>query len=188
MFDEELEANATDSPFKSIIGQIYREALTELGASVDVATGDQSNGILRWFKYLTQYFMPTAPVWSNLLLGEINYLDYYWNYPNVIHTLGDLHRHSRRVVRSFERLGVTQPEQRTTANSERRMGILKRAQLGKGNMWYDFNLLSKIEHCFQKDVEGIILEELSRTLNHWFLVLRFYQIANIHVSDDSGDY
>lgn len=43
---------------------------------------------------------------------------------------GDLSRHRRRIVRSFESLAVMEPEQRTTAISERRMGILKRAQLG----------------------------------------------------------
>ncbi|CAF5202705.1 unnamed protein product, partial [Rotaria magnacalcarata] len=55
--------------------------------------------------------MPTLPIWSNLLLG-------------------DLTRHHRRIVQSFERVFITLPEQRTTAISERRMGILKRTQLG----------------------------------------------------------
>ncbi len=40
-------------------------------------------------------------------------------------------RHRRRLVRSFERLGISLPEQRTTSTSERRMGVLKRTQLGK---------------------------------------------------------
>ena len=133
MVDEEQEANATDSPFKSIVGQIYRETLIGMGISVGTVSGDECKGILRWFKYLTHYFMPTAPIWSNLLLRETNSLHCHCCYPSVIHTLGDLNRHRRRVVRSFERFGVTEPEQRTTAISERRMGILKRAQLGKTN-------------------------------------------------------
>lgn len=60
------------------------------------------------------------------------------NFLNIIisslftfYLIGDLTRHRRRLVRSFERLGISSPEQRTTANSERRMGILKRTQLGK---------------------------------------------------------
>ncbi|CAF4192665.1 unnamed protein product [Adineta steineri] len=41
----------------------------------------------------------------------------------------DLTRHRRRLVRSFERLYIPTPEQRTTSISERRMGIIKRIQL-----------------------------------------------------------
>lgn len=67
--DEEQEANATDSPFKSTVNQIFREALSKSGLSIELMCGDQCTGILKWFKYLTHYFMPTLPVWSNLLLG-----------------------------------------------------------------------------------------------------------------------
>jgi hypothetical protein len=49
--------------------------------------------------------------------------------------IGDLTRHRRRVIRSFERIHIPHSEQRTTAISERRMGILKRTQLGK-NIFY----------------------------------------------------
>ena len=43
--------------------------------------------------------------------------------------IGDLSRHNRRVVRSYERMTISHLEQRTTAISERRMGILKRTQV-----------------------------------------------------------
>lgn len=45
--------------------------------------------------------------------------------------IGDLSRHRRRMVQSFESILLLSEEQRTTATSERRMGILKRVQLGK---------------------------------------------------------
>ncbi|CAF4309019.1 unnamed protein product, partial [Rotaria magnacalcarata] len=54
--------------------------------------------------------MPTLPIWSNLLLGDLN-------------------RHRRRIVRSYESIIRLNKEQRTTAISERRMGIVKRNQL-----------------------------------------------------------
>ena len=44
--------------------------------------------------------------------------------------IGDLTRHRRRMVRSFESIVLHNEEQRTTAISERRMGIMKRNQLG----------------------------------------------------------
>jgi hypothetical protein len=74
--------------------------------------------------------MPTSVVWSNLLLG---------NMLNSLHILrsilsfyaGDMLRHRRRMVRSYETMIIHKEEQRTTAISERRMGILKRTQLGR---------------------------------------------------------
>ena len=47
---------------------------------------------------------------------------------------GNLSRHRRRIVQSFERILITLPQQQTTANSERRKGILKRTQLGTPNI------------------------------------------------------
>ncbi|CAF2149342.1 unnamed protein product [Rotaria magnacalcarata] len=111
VIDEELEANATNSPFKSAIQKIFQDALDVIGISIEEAQGVPLQSILKWFKYLTNFFMPTLPIWSNLLLG-------------------DLTRHHRRIVQSFERVLITLPEQRTTAISERLMGILKRTQLG----------------------------------------------------------
>ncbi|CAF4803751.1 unnamed protein product [Rotaria sp. Silwood1] len=108
--DEEAETNATDSPFKSILNNIFDDCLKDIGISIDEARKPARHGILRWFKYLTTSLLPTIPIWSNLLIG-------------------DLSRHRQRLVRSFECLMIQEPEQRTTANSERRMGILKRAQL-----------------------------------------------------------
>jgi hypothetical protein len=39
------------------------------GISIDDVSRNSASGILKWFHYLTKYFMPTLPVWSNLLLG-----------------------------------------------------------------------------------------------------------------------
>ena len=77
--------------------------------------------------------MPTSPVWSNLLLGKSISLTQWNRHVVPLCFQGDLNRHRRRIVRSFEKLTVTAPEQRTTVISERRMGILKRTQLGKMN-------------------------------------------------------
>ncbi|CAF4164381.1 unnamed protein product [Rotaria sp. Silwood2] len=108
--DEEKEANATDSPFKIDINNIFRDAIHIIGVSLEDVLGTASQGILRWFKYLINFFMPTLPIWSNLLIG-------------------DLGRHRRRIVQSYERILIMNPQQKTTAISERRMGILKRTQL-----------------------------------------------------------
>jgi hypothetical protein len=89
-----------------------------------------SGGILKWFKYLTTYFMSTIPIWSNLLLGNASHSAAKSIEIISLH-IGDLSRHSRRMVRSFEGIIIHNEEQRTTAISERRMGILKRNQLGK---------------------------------------------------------
>ncbi|CAF1488393.1 unnamed protein product, partial [Adineta steineri] len=110
ILDEEEETNRTNSPFKSVINDIFGDALSMTGVSIDDVSKNSGSGILKWFHYLTKYFMPTLAVWSNLLLG-------------------DLTRHRRRLVRSFERLYIPTPEQRTTSISERRMGIIKRIQL-----------------------------------------------------------
>ncbi|CAF4076111.1 unnamed protein product [Adineta steineri] len=109
--NEEEEANTTESPFKIVVNQIFQDVLTDTGIQVEEVFGISSRGILQWFKYLTKFFMPTLPIWSTLLLG-------------------DLTRHRRRIIQSFERMRNTHPEQQTTAISERRMGILKRTQLG----------------------------------------------------------
>ena len=77
--------------------------------------------------------MPTSPVWSNLLLGKSISLPQSYQHAVPLRFQGDLNRHRRRIVRSFEKLTMSTPEQRTTAISERRMGILKRTQLGKQN-------------------------------------------------------
>jgi hypothetical protein len=68
--DEEKETNSTDSPFKSIFNKIFRDALVVTGLSTEDLYGKSSTGILKWFQYLNKYFMPMAPIWSNLLLGK----------------------------------------------------------------------------------------------------------------------
>jgi hypothetical protein len=72
IIDEEEEANTTDSPFKSVINRIFQDALDLTGISIEEAFGATSRGILKWLKYLTKFFMPTSPIWSNLLLGKNN--------------------------------------------------------------------------------------------------------------------
>ncbi len=68
MIDEEQELAATDSPFKSQIDEIFNNALKNCGIS-NTEIDKTNRGIMRWFKYLTAWFMPTLAVWSNLLLG-----------------------------------------------------------------------------------------------------------------------
>jgi hypothetical protein len=70
VIDEEKEANSANSPFKSAFNRIFYDALTDCGLSVEEFQGTTTRGILKWFKYLTTSFMPTAVIWSNLLLGN----------------------------------------------------------------------------------------------------------------------
>src|SRR5690349_19388687 len=69
--DEEQESNSTNSPFKSVIIKNFHDALAVAGISTEDAFGKSASGILKWFHYLTKYFMPTSPIWSNLLLGKL---------------------------------------------------------------------------------------------------------------------
>lgn len=71
--DEEQEANATESPFKSTISNVFNNILIAHGTSMNEVKDKSSRGILKWFKYLTSAFLPTLPIWSNLLLGNILY-------------------------------------------------------------------------------------------------------------------
>lgn len=77
--------------------------------------------------------MPTAPIWSNMLLGK-NLFFKINTFLLMMFNIGNLNRHRRVAVKAFENFCVAQLEERTTAISERRMGILKRTQLGKGNI------------------------------------------------------
>ena len=69
LIDEEREANAIDSSFKADINKIFQDALILTGISMEEVQNTPPQGIMRWFKYLTVFFMPTLPIWSNLLLG-----------------------------------------------------------------------------------------------------------------------
>jgi preprotein translocase subunit SecY len=80
IIDEEEEANTIDSPFKSVINQIFHEALVIINISEEEALGSTSQGILKWLKYLTKYFMPTSPIWSNLLIGRSIFLTLIYHY------------------------------------------------------------------------------------------------------------
>lgn len=59
-----------NSPFKSILTDIYDRCLTEFELSHSTTTKDDPYGIFQWFNYLIKYFLPTTPIWSNLLLGN----------------------------------------------------------------------------------------------------------------------
>lgn len=72
VIDEEEEMNSTNSPFKVVLNEIFENCLKDVGISVDEAEKPARHGILRWFKYLTTSFLPTIPVWSNLLLGRFH--------------------------------------------------------------------------------------------------------------------
>ncbi|CAF4732383.1 unnamed protein product [Rotaria sp. Silwood1] len=140
VIDEEQEANATNSPFKSVIKKIFHDALNITGILVEEAQGVALQSILKWFKYLTNFIMPTLPIWSNL----------------------DLTRHHRRIVQSFERVLIMLPQQQTTAISERRMGILKHTQLG-GHIHIRLDIVLSI---LEPDMI-IIINEFSNSLcNH----------------------
>ncbi|CAF2986039.1 unnamed protein product [Rotaria sp. Silwood2] len=128
MVDEEQETNGTTSKFKTVINKIFYDALIDTGISKEDVFGARSSGILKWFKYLTRYFMPTAPIWSNMLLGKsfffkINILLF------MMFNMGNLSVQRRLAAKSFKNFCIAQLEQRTTAISERRMGIFKRTQL-----------------------------------------------------------
>ncbi|CAF4455530.1 unnamed protein product [Rotaria sp. Silwood2] len=128
MVDEEQETNGTTSKFKTVINKIFYDALIDTGISKEDVFGARSSGILKWFKYLTRYFMSTAPIWSNVLLGKsfffkINILLF------MMFNMGNLSVHRRLAAKSFKNFCIAQLEQRTTAISERRMGIFKRTQL-----------------------------------------------------------
>ncbi|CAF2647209.1 unnamed protein product, partial [Rotaria sp. Silwood2] len=113
-YDDIADDQEQNEQFSTYISQTTpsrkKNDRVNIGISIDEARKPARHGILRWFKYLTTSLLPTIPTWSKLRIC-------------------DLSRHRQRLVRSFECLMIQEPEQRTTANSERRMGILKRAQL-----------------------------------------------------------
>jgi hypothetical protein len=123
--DEEVLLNTTDSPFKNILTTIYHQCLEQFDISVSHTTKTKRSGILGWLHYLITYFLPTAPIWSNLLLGNSRSKKKFYF---AFFFAGNLKRHGNTIERieawPFD-------EQRSTANSERRMCILKRTQLGK---------------------------------------------------------
>lgn len=127
IIDEEREITSTDSPFKSAIDRIFHDVLVNCGVPMNTIDKNSHN-ILRWFKYLTTSFMPMLVVWSNLLLGNLFCKLLFTSFSCI--SIGDLTRHRRRLVRSWECIVMNKEEQRTTGMSERRMGIVKRVQLG----------------------------------------------------------
>ncbi|CAF4583183.1 unnamed protein product [Rotaria socialis] len=153
--DEEKEANATDSPFKSIINGTFHDVLATYSIWITEIRDKKSRGILKWFKYLTASFMPTLPIWSNLLLGDLN-------------------RHRRRIVRSYESIILLNKEQRTTAISERRMGIVKRNQLG-GVVHLRLDVLLSI----------LVPDMLSMVDEYWNTLLSYCSTSISNSSDNS---
>ena len=69
IIDEEQEANATNSLFEVDINKIFQDSLNSIDISTEEIQSNGHRGILKWLKYLTHYFMPSLPIWSNLLLG-----------------------------------------------------------------------------------------------------------------------
>jgi len=59
-----------DSPFKSILTKIYDQCLNDFNLSCIQMKKDDQYGIWKWFNYLLTYFLPTAPIWSNMLMGN----------------------------------------------------------------------------------------------------------------------
>ncbi|CAF3710828.1 unnamed protein product [Didymodactylos carnosus] len=110
--DEEAELNSFNSLFRTTFNRIFEQCLESRGNAVNIKkeTTMRMKGNCDWLTYLNKNFMPTVAIWSNLLLGNLK-------------------RHCSKV-RSFNRFLLDKEIQRTTANSERRMGILKRTQLG----------------------------------------------------------
>ncbi|CAF3701085.1 unnamed protein product [Adineta steineri] len=108
VIDEETLLNTANSPFKDVLTTIYHQSLEQFNIARSTSIKDHRSGILGWLNYLIKYFLPTSPIWSNLLLG-------------------DLKRHTN-TIQHIEAWPFD--EQRSTANSERRMCILKRTQLG----------------------------------------------------------
>ncbi|CAF0954609.1 unnamed protein product [Adineta steineri] len=113
VIDEEKELNEFDSPFKNDLNTIYYECCEE---SIKIngtpsSTDKISKGSRMWLLFINQRCMPTVAIWSNLLLGNLS-------------------RHGQSSVHAFDTLLVSTHDQRTNAISERRMGIVKRTQLG----------------------------------------------------------
>ncbi|CAF0912387.1 unnamed protein product [Adineta ricciae] len=109
----EKELNEIDSPFKRDLSVIYYECCEESIKMIGKpsSTDKVSKGSRIWLLFINQRCMPTVPIWSNLLLGNLS-------------------RHGRESVHAFDALLVSTHDQRTNAISERRMGIVKRTQLG----------------------------------------------------------
>ena len=76
VIDEEQQVNAMDSPFKSTISKLFYDVLKFYDIPIKKVHDRTSRGILKWFRYLIVSFMPTTPIWSNLLLGNLlSYID-----------------------------------------------------------------------------------------------------------------
>ncbi|CAF3542908.1 unnamed protein product, partial [Rotaria socialis] len=113
IIDEEEELNKADSPFKQELQAIYNECLTTcIKNNGAFSSSDKaSKGTRQWLSYINQRCIPTIPIWSNILLGNLS-------------------RHGASTVRAFDNLLLSTHNQRTNAISERRMSIVKRTQLG----------------------------------------------------------
>ncbi|CAF0851430.1 unnamed protein product, partial [Didymodactylos carnosus] len=102
MIDKEVELNTANSEFRTELLTIYYECLHEKGYSKNSITKTKEIICenLQRLAYLTSNFMPS-----------------------------DLTRY-RREVKLFDNMILKKDAQRTTADSESRMGILKRTQPG----------------------------------------------------------
>ena len=115
---------------KTDINQIFHDTLILTDVRLEDAFDAARDSIIKWFRYLTNFFMITLPIWSNLLLGKHVLSNYCKFIPIILLYTGDLTRHRCRIIQSHECVLIMGPQQRTTAINERCMGILKRTQLG----------------------------------------------------------
>ncbi|CAF3205771.1 unnamed protein product [Rotaria sp. Silwood2] len=172
--DEEQNANATNSPFKFTINQIFSDILKSYGISMEEVRNKNSRGIFKWFKYLTTSFMPTLPICHILLFASV----------------GDLSRHSRQMVYSFEAIIINNEEQRTTANSERRMGIVKRNQLEYPSiscvMLTDFYILGGEIHLRLDILLSILIPDMLSMIDEYWNMLLSYRTTSINSSNNDN--
>ncbi|CAF3628835.1 unnamed protein product [Rotaria sordida] len=113
IIDEEEELNKADSPFKRELQAIYNKCLEACIKNYgNLSSSDKAvKGIRQWLSFINQRCIPTIPIWSNLLLGNLS-------------------RHGTSAIRAYDNLLLSSHDQRTNAISERRMSIVKRTQLG----------------------------------------------------------
>ncbi|CAF1548036.1 unnamed protein product, partial [Didymodactylos carnosus] len=108
IYDEEAELNRLPSQFKKELQHIFDAVHQQDYHVIKNEHLKQHDSNLKWLSYLLKNVLPTCAIWSSLLLGNL----------------------SRHKVQSAEKIILDKNIQRSTANSERRMGIVKKMELG----------------------------------------------------------
>ncbi|CAF4150543.1 unnamed protein product [Rotaria sp. Silwood2] len=134
--NKSLELNEADSPFKEELQTIYYECVEAYIKNYgDLSSSDKiRKGIRQWLSFINQRCIPTIPIWSNLLLGNLS-------------------RHGTSAIRAFDNLLLSTHDQRTNAISERRMSIVKRTQLGTQTRIRSDIVIEILIHDMKKMVE-----------------------------------